>query len=45
MPKIEYIEKKFTQVTLNLITQANEIIDEYADEGMSLSSANYITNL
>ena len=37
MPKIEYIEKKFTQVTLNLITQANEIIDEYDDEGMSLT--------
>lgn len=37
MPKIAYIEKNFRESTLALIATANEIIEEYAAQGLSLN--------
>jgi len=37
MPKIAYIEKKFQAKTLEIISLANEIIEEYQAQGMDLS--------
>lgn len=37
MPKISYIEKKFSPSSVEIIEKANDIIEEYADEGMSLT--------
>jgi hypothetical protein len=53
MPKIKYIDKRFNVSTMATITQANEIIEKYATQGMSLTlrqlyyqlvSANFIPN-
>ncbi len=37
MPKIQYIEKKFTESTLDIINKANEIIEEYQEDGLDLT--------
>ena len=37
MPKIEYVTKRFRAATLALIEQINVIIDEYAEQGYSLT--------
>lgn len=37
MPKIAYIEKRFSKGSLEIIDQANEIIAEYRSEGLSLT--------
>lgn len=37
MPKIEYITKDFRPASLLTITQANEIIEEYAGKGLDLT--------
>jgi hypothetical protein len=37
MPKIAYITKKLSQDRLNVITQANEIIEEYQAQGYDLT--------
>lgn len=37
MPKIKYIEKSFKESSLTLISQANDIIDEYLDQGYDLT--------
>ena len=37
MPKIAYIEKTFSSSSLDIITQANEIIQEYQLDGLDLT--------
>ena len=37
MPKIEYIHKDFKASSLRIIQQANEIIEEYQEDGMDLT--------
>jgi len=37
MPKIQYIEKRFAASSMRLIEQANQIIAEYAQEGLELT--------
>ncbi len=37
MPTIEYVEKDFKAATLKVIDEANEIIDSYLAQGMSLT--------
>ncbi len=37
MPKIQYIEKKFSRGSLVIIEQANTIIEEYAAQGFALT--------
>lgn len=37
MPKIAYIDKKFRVPTMDLINQANAIIEEYSADGLSLT--------
>jgi hypothetical protein len=37
MPKICYIEKKFRANTLNIIAQANNIIERYQAQGYELT--------
>jgi hypothetical protein len=37
MPKIEYVSKKFRADSLNLIDRINSVIDNYAQQGYSLS--------
>lgn len=37
MPKIKYIEKKFRENSLNLITRVNNVIEEYKKQGYSLT--------
>jgi len=37
MPKIEYISKRFNESTLDLISIANTIIQEYAAQGLNLT--------
>lgn len=37
MPKVTYTEKKFREISLVLIGQANAIIDEYGRQGFSLT--------
>ena len=37
MPKVQYIEKRFAQKTLDIIDDANAIIEDYAADGMKLT--------
>ena len=37
MPKIPYIEKRFNKSTMALIEKANEIIEEYQADNLSLT--------
>lgn len=37
MPKIEYVSKKFSAKSQIIIDQANEIIEEYQDDGLDLT--------
>ena len=37
MPKIQYIRKRFSKSSLNIINQANNIIVEYEEQGFSLT--------
>jgi hypothetical protein len=37
MPKIEYIKKRFAQSSLDVIDQANEILEEYDDIGLQIT--------
>ncbi|MCP4248053.1 MAG: hypothetical protein GY778_13485 [bacterium] len=37
MPRIQYIKKRFSDATQAIVDQANEIIKEYAGEGLSLT--------
>jgi hypothetical protein len=37
MPKIKYVSKKFSSSSLEIITQANQIIEDYAELGFDLT--------
>lgn len=37
MPTIQYVEKRFSEATLAVIDRANEIIEEYAEQGFDLT--------
>ena len=37
MPKISYVEKNFSPSSMRVIEQANEIIDEYVSDGLTLT--------